>query len=211
MKRLLPLFLFLSMASASAGSCMDLESCVKLSSSITGKEYLLPPKLNGKVNITKGIKLNKSNAEVITASLLNQNGYTRVPLQGNIYKVISSRDVRYNPTQEFDASKEEVPSVPKYDDYFMMKYKGIHPELTTNITRSIRPFMSRYGRIIDMKSTGMVIVQDTGTNLHRIYSIIKDADIKPTKQMLKDLRAAKKQYQKVSLAKAKAQSCNKSK
>ena len=73
-----------------------------------------------------------------------------------------------NPTKEFSASKEQAPEVPKYDDYFMMKYKGIHPELTTNITRSIRPFMSRYGRIIDMKSTGMVIVQDTGSNLHRI-------------------------------------------
>ncbi len=199
------------MASASASNCMDLESCIKLSSSLTGKEYLLPPKLKGKVNITKGIKLNSSNAEFIISSLLNQNGYTRVPLQGNIYKVISSRDVRYNPTKEFSASKEQAPEVPKYDDYFMMKYKGIHPELTTNITRSIRPFMSRYGRIIDMKSTGMVIVQDTGSNLHRIYSIIKDADIEPSKQMLKELRAAKKQYQKVSLAKAKAQSCQNTK
>ena len=37
--------------------------------------------------------------------------------------------------------------------------------------------MTRYGRIIDVPQTNTVIIQDTGTNVNRLASLIKFIDV----------------------------------
>jgi general secretion pathway protein D len=45
------------------------------------------------------------------------------------------------------------------------------------VANSFRPFMSRYGRIIEIKQTNTVIVQETGTHINRLMKLIKFIDI----------------------------------
>ena len=45
--------------------------------------------------------------------------------------------------------------------------------------------MSRYGRIIDIRDPGVIVINDTGSNIHRLISLIKVIDKTPTKDEIK--------------------------
>ena len=101
---------------------------------------------------------------------LNSNGYTLVK-SGKFYKIVQARDIRYTPTKIYTGAY-----TPDTENYVMriIPLKNIN---STEVTRSFRPFMSRYGRIIDIKQTNTIIVQDTGTNIQRLLRLIKFIDV----------------------------------
>ena len=188
-------------------ACSNLNKCVDAVSELTGKKYLYNGKLKGSLASSNNLELTKENADQLFSFLLNENGYTRVPVGENTFQIISSRDIRYTPTPKFLASYDKAPELPDNMDYVMMEYtvKNNKTKLSTEITRALRPFMSRYGRIIDVKSSGHIIFQDTARNLKRLYGLIKTVDIIPSKESLKSFK--KSQDRRFEISKIEAKSC----
>lgn len=174
-----------SSAQAAKKSCKDLESCIRVAGNLTGKSYLYTMKLKGTVKMTNNFKLTKENADGFISKVLNLNGYTRIPMkEDDGFLVVSTRDIRYTPTPLVPASRDNGPDLPDNYDYFQMVYKPKEADTIQlhEFTRSIRPFLSRYGRIIAPKSEGPLIVQDTAANLKRIYKILVQYDRKLSKE-----------------------------
>ena len=98
------------------------------------------------------------------------NGYTLIR-SGAFYKIVNSRDIRYTPTKIYTGTY-----TPDTENYVMriIPLKNIN---STEVTRSFRPFMSRYGRLIEIKQTNTIIVQDTGENINRLGRLIKFIDV----------------------------------
>jgi general secretion pathway protein D len=199
---LLILTLITGAAYAKPLKCKDLSSCVNHVSKITGKKYIYITKLKGAIGKTPNFKIDKDNADKYVSLILNQNGYTRIPLGDNEFQIIQARDVRYTATKIYNSEKDTIPD--NYD-YIMVSIQLTNPGLSTEITRSFRPFMSRYGRIIDIKSSGTIIIQDTAKNISRLKKLITKVDVKPTRDMLERLES--KQKHRRALEKIKAQSC----
>jgi len=154
--------------------CKGLADCVQRVSKLTGKKYFYGKDLKGDVKSTTNFELNMKNADTFISMALNENGYTRVPLvEKNSFRIIHARDIRYTPVPIFIAGETVIP---ENDDYIMMtvNLKFVN---STEVTRSFRPFMSRYGRIIDIKQKNRIIVQDTGKNAKRLLHLIKTLDI----------------------------------
>jgi general secretion pathway protein D len=175
-------------------------------SKLTDKKYLMTKDVKGNVILSHNFKLNKKNADDFLSRALYLNGYTRVPLDLNGYMIINSRDVRYIPVPQYAATKSEAAAVPNNHDYYQLTYTANNPELMTEFTRIVRPFMSRYGRIIDAKFSNLVIIQDTGVNLKRLYKLVKKFD-KPLNEKLQDL-VKKHELQKFELRKIEAENKN---
>lgn len=57
----------------------------------------------------------------------------------------------------------------------MMSFKFKHGQLR-EAANSMRPFMSRHGRIIEFKGTGILKIQESAAHLARAYEIIKSFD-----------------------------------
>ena len=100
-------------------------------------------------------------------------------------KIINSRDVRYTPVPQFNSSKTNLSQIPNNHDYYQLTYTAKNPQLMTEFSRSVRPFLSRYGRIINSKFTDLIIIQDTGVNLKRLYRLAQKFD-NPLDDNLKD-------------------------
>ena len=183
--------------------CVDLNSCVETVSSLTGKSYLYGKDLKGTIKASSNLLIDKKNADRVLSEILNDAGYTRVPVNDKTFRIISARDVRYTPVPQIEASKKTAPNLPDVADYFMMTYTMKNPEVSTSITRSLRPFMSRYGRIIDFKPNGTLVVQDTALNIKRLYKLVKSMDVKPTKAQLKRWERDRKRYHELELQRAK--------
>ena len=180
--------------------CQKLTACLDLVSKLTNKTYLYSDKLKGIVNSTPNFKLTETNADAFISNVLFNNGFTRVPDSAADYKVISARDVRYTPTPIINLKKDELP---KNHDYIMAVIELKHGSRSSEITRSFRPFMSRYGRIIDIKGPGMIVIQDSAFNIERVRKLISYIDTKPTTEEVENQQKLKLHRQEIEKLKAK--------
>jgi general secretion pathway protein D len=148
---------------------------------LTGINLILDKDLKGKVSILSPAPITVGDAWKAYLTALNINGYTLVK-SGAFYKIVQARDIRYTPTKIYTGS-----FAPDTENYVMkiIPLKNIN---STEVTRSFRPFMSRYGRIIDIRQTNTVIVQDTGSNINRLNRLIKFIDVPGHEEALQIFR-----------------------
>ena len=137
---------------------------------LTGINLILDKDLKGKVSILAPSPITVGDAWKAYLTALNLNGYTLVK-SGSFYNIVNSRDIRYTPTKMYTGNY-----TPDTENYVMriIPLKNIN---STEVTRSFRPFMSRYGRIIEIQQTNTIIIQDTGTNINRLVKLIKFIDV----------------------------------
>jgi len=181
---------------AAKSACNNVSNCIKHVSKITGVKYYSADKLKGSIYKSSNFKVTKKNADAFISDVLNQNGYTRIETDEKTFKIIDTRDIRYNPVPMVQADKKNSPNLPNNHDYYMMKYTLENPIVGRSVTRSLRPFMSRYGRIIHGSLSGIVIIQDTAINLKRVYKLINNFDVKPSEDAIDRMEEyAKKKHQ----------------
>lgn len=189
-----------------AATCTDIRQCTTMVSKITGDAYILDKDVKGKLQQVGDIELTKENADYYLSYFLNMAGYTRVKIDDKSWSIINARDVRYMPTQTLSYGKD---TIPKTYDHQMVKIKLKNPYAAPEISRNFRPFMSRYGRIIDIKDPGMLLIHDTGVNIHRLISIVEDIDRDITPEERK--KYERKERSREKLAQLKAANCSEQK
>lgn len=137
---------------------------------LTGINLILDKDVKGKVSITAPTAITVGDAWKAYLAALNMAGYTMVKA-GAFYKIINARDVRYVPTKIYTGAY--TPDTEAH----MMKVISLKNVDAGEISRNFRPFMSRYGRIIDIKQTNTIIISDTGANIARLEKLIKFLDV----------------------------------
>jgi len=137
---------------------------------ITGLNLIMEKDIKGKVSISAPSPITVGDAWKAYLTALNMNGYSIVK-SGAFYKLVNSRDIRYTPTKIYTGNY-----TPDTENYVMriLSLKNID---VAEVARSFRPFMSRYGRIIEIKQTNTIIIQDTGDNITRLVRLIKFIDV----------------------------------
>ncbi len=137
---------------------------------LVGINLILEKDLKGKVSIVAPTPITVGDAWKAYLTALNMNGYSLVK-SGSFYKIVNSRDIRYTPTKIYTGTY-----TPDTENY-VMRIIALKNVNSTEVTRSFRPFMTRYGRMIEIKQTNTIIVQDTGDNINRLVRLIKFIDV----------------------------------
>jgi general secretion pathway protein D len=137
---------------------------------LTGLNLILDKDIKGKISISTPSPITMGDAWKAYLEALSINGYSLVKT-GAYYTIVNNRDIRYSPTTMYTGTYS-----PNTENYVMqiipLKYVA-----SREVANSFRPFMSRYGRIIEIKQTNTVIVQETGTHINRLMKLIKFIDI----------------------------------
>ncbi len=84
----------------------------------------------------------------------------------------------------------------------MATFKIKHLDVT-DVVRNFRPFMTRYGRILDIKRSNMLIITDTGSNINRLKKLIPIIDIPLTLEQKREQKERRRHKEKLELEKAK--------
>lgn len=158
---------------------------------LTGLNLILDKDLKGKITIMAPNPITVGDVWKAYLTALNINGYTLVK-SGAFYKIVNSRDIRYTPTKIYTGNY-----TPNTENYAMriIPLKNIN---SSEVTRSFRPFMSRYGRIIEIKQTNTIIVQDTGENINRLVRLIKFIDIPGHEETLQIIKIKNSSAQEIA-------------
>lgn len=158
---------------------------------LTGINLILDKDVKGKVSITAPTPITVGDAWKAYLAALNMAGYTLVK-SGAFYKIINARDVRYVPTEIYTGSY-----TPDTESH-MMKVLSLKNVDAGEISRNFRPFMSRYGRIIDIKQTNTIIISDTGSNIARLERLIKFLDVPGHDESLQIIRVRNTSAQEIA-------------
>jgi general secretion pathway protein D len=152
----------------------DFSKLISDYSKITKKNLIIGSDVKGKAFLYGVKKIKKEEIDLYISAVASQAGYTILSnTELNQIEVINSRDIRYRSTKLYT----DINNVP--DNYnhvqFIMKLKYIEAR---DISRNFRPFMSRYGRIIDERHANTLVISDTGKNVNRLYKLAKALDTK---------------------------------
>jgi general secretion pathway protein D len=152
----------------------DFSKLISDYSRITKKNLIIGSDVKGKAYLYGVKKIKKEEIDLYISAVASQVGYTILSnTELNQIEVINARDIRYRSTKLYT----DINNVP--DNYnhiqFIMKLKYIE---ASDISRNFRPFMSRYGRIIDERHANTLVISDTGKNVNRLYKLAKALDTK---------------------------------
>lgn len=178
----------------------SLLTCAEKISEVTKKDHFLLEDIKEKK--FKAIKFEGDSQKLdkLFSLILNRHGFTRIPVEDS-FIIINTRDVRYEPTELL--SVENFKKISKTYDYKMVNYRLKNKLIGKNITRSLRPFMSRYGRVINNVHSGIITIQDTAVNIERILELIDLYDVPFSDEEQKEYEKEIKHQRKIELISAK--------
>jgi general secretion pathway protein D len=182
--KILSLFLMLCVPfSYVKASCDSVASCVDMVSSLTGQTYYSGEDLSSKkVKLDKKIKITQENANDFISELLYEHGLTRTKSNIANWRIINARDIRYDANQMLTFGVDEIP---KNHDYTVVRIPMKDGHNAGDLARNFRPFMTRYGRIIDIRNPATLIISDIGINAHRLIELVKIVDVELTEDQKK--------------------------
>jgi general secretion pathway protein D len=158
---------------------------------LTGLNLILDKDIKGKISISSPTPITIGDAWKAYLQALSINGYSLVK-SGAYYTLVNNRDIRYSPTTMYTGTY-----TPNTENYVMqiipLKYVN-----SREVANSFRPFMSRYGRIIEIKQTNTVIVQETGTHINRLMKLIKFIDIPGHEESLQIIKVRNSSAQEIA-------------
>lgn len=171
---------------ALAATCTDLPSCAKLTTELTQKNYIWQTSADGvKFSSSSALELNKENAEILFTSLLDQSGFTRLPLgDGKTYRIVKGVEIKEIQTPIVEASFDYPPSLPKTWDWVTMRYKTKSAETAPYIERMLRLSVPREARMQADENSSTLILTGSAPMLRHMYEMIKAAD-KPISESVK--------------------------
>lgn len=149
----------------------DIEGVVKAVGEITGKNFLLDPRVKGTVNIISAKPIARSMVYDVFLSALRLQGFTVIESRG-ISKIIPESDAKlnvsptYGPDDKARAAGDEIRT-----QVFALKY-----ESAQQMVPILRPLITPNNTITAYPNNNTLVVTDYASNLARIDKIIESID-----------------------------------
>ena len=146
----------------------SIEGVVKAVGEITGKNFLLDPRVKGTVNIISAKPIARSMVYDVFLSALRLQGFTVIESRG-ISKIIPEGDAKlnvsptYGPDDKVRAAGDEIRT-----QVFALKY-----ESAQQMVPILRPLITPNNTITAYPNNNTLVVTDYASNLARIDKIIE--------------------------------------
>ena len=107
-------------------------------------------------------------------------------------QVIEGRDARYSTLPVYD----NIDAFPDNDNFvqYNLRLKYAEP---SDVAWNMRPFLSRYGRVIDVPHARSLHLADTGSNIKRLVSMAKLIDVDTYAKDKKEIESINEKHRKI--------------
>lgn len=102
-------------------------------------------------------------------SILDSYGYTILEEEGFNW-IMSSRDIRYTPTPFYKGK------LPPNDESYAGTFFYLKFPVAREVARNLRPFVSRYGRVLDLPGGKTLLLVDKGETTHKLKDVVDFMD-----------------------------------
>lgn len=147
----------------------DIESTVKAVGVITGKNFVIDPKVKGTINIVSSQPVDRSLVYPILLSALRQQGFTAVE-NDSIVKVLPDADARLQAMQVFSRKGRAA------GDRIVTQVFPLNHASATQLVTTLRPLVSSVNFLAAYPGGNTLVVTDYADNVTRIGQIIENID-----------------------------------
>lgn len=146
----------------------DIGAFISQVADITGKSFVVDPRVKGKVNVLSSEAMNQEGVYELFLSVLQVQGYVAVPA-GDVILIVQQNDVKQQ-GRDLD-ERVAVDSQEMLTKVIMIKNT---PAL--DLVPILRPLVAKYGHLAGVKSANALIISDHAANIQRIEQIIDRLD-----------------------------------
>ena len=148
----------------------DLLAVINSVSQITGKNFIIDPRVKGKVTVISAKPLNEDEVYNVFLSILQVHGFATVPTE-NAIKIIPDAAAKQNASPF--ASQEGEPN-----DQLITRVLKINYINAAQLVPILRPLVAQQGHLAAYATTNVLIISDRASNIKRIDRIIAEMDRK---------------------------------
>ena len=147
----------------------NLRAVIQAVSEFTGKNFLVDPRVQGKVTVVAPTPLTEDEAYKVFQAVLEVNGFVTVEADG-VVKIVPSEEGKIRNTSVYDEDPR-----PNNDDIEtrVLRLTYVNPERLVPI---LRPLVPSYGHMAADSESSSLIITDRAANVDRIVSIVSRLD-----------------------------------
>ncbi|MFP3981180.1 MAG: type II secretion system secretin GspD [Desulfobacterales bacterium] len=153
---------------------VDINVFVKFISEVTGRNFVVDPRVKGKITIVSPSKISVDEAYKVFESVLEVHGYATVDA-GRVTKVIPAPHAR---TKSIETKLKREADSP--DDKVVTQVIHLQYADPDEIKQAFAPLVSKSSVIISYPPTNMLIVTDVYSNIKRLMGILDTIDMQGT-------------------------------
>ena len=147
----------------------DIETVIKAVSQITGKNFILDPRVKGTVNVVSGKPVPQSLAYQFLLSALRMQNFTAVESNG-VVKIVPEADAKTH-----GGPMRKNAGGPN-GDQMVTRVFTLHNESAVQMLQVLRPLITPNNPITANTGTNSLVISDYADNLGRIEKIIDALD-----------------------------------
>lgn len=146
----------------------DIGAFISQVADITGKSFVVDPRVKGKVNVLTSEAMNKDAVYELFLSVLQVQGYVAVPA-GDVTLIVQQNEMK----QQGRDLDEQVGVA---SQELLTKVVMIKNTPALDLVPILRPLVAKYGHLAGVKSANALIISDHANNINRIEQIIDRLD-----------------------------------
>ncbi len=149
----------------------DIEGVVKVMTEITGKNFVVDPRVKGTITIVSAKPMQRALVYDVFLSALRLQGFTAVEDRG-IVNILPEADAKLHPSPTFAAGDNARSTGDRIETrIFTLKY-----ESAAQLLPVLRPLIAPNNTITAYQNNNTLVVTDYANNLQRIAKIIESID-----------------------------------
>lgn len=147
----------------------DINALIGTVSEITGKNFIVDPRVKGKITIISSRPLDKKEVYEVFLSILEVHGFSAIQ-EGKVVKILPDADAKHHPG--LTASDDK----PGIGDDTVTRVIEIRNVAAAQLVPILRPLVPPQGHMAAYPQSNMLIVSDRASNISRLVDIIARID-----------------------------------
>ncbi len=148
----------------------DIRAVIAEVSRVTGKNFLIDPRVQGKISIVSSTPMSDKELYQVFLSMLQVSGYAAIP-NGNIIKIIPNIDAKTLSPDVLSQMKHP----PRGDD-MLVQVIPVHYVPSEQLVPVLRPLMPQWSSVSAYPPSNMLILSGRANNIKQLADIIKQVD-----------------------------------
>ena len=147
----------------------DIREFISQVSSITGKSFIIDPRVKGDVTVVSNSAIDKAGIYELFLSVLQVHGFAAVPA-GDVVKIVQTVLAKQsgNPGDFQDGLESEE---------LVTRVIPVLNAPSEEMVKVLRPLIPQYGQIAALSQPNVVIISDHAANINRLVEIINRVDV----------------------------------
>ncbi len=148
----------------------DIRAVIGEVSRVTGKNFLVDPRVQGKISITSSTPMSNKELYQVFLSMLQVSGYAAIP-SGDVIKIVPNIEAKtISPDPTF------TPGRPPRGDEMMVSVIPVQYVPSEQLVPVLRPLMPQWSSVSAYSPSNMLILSGRASNIKQLAKIIRQVD-----------------------------------